>query len=182
VAILRTDAGRIISERLAQGMNARQVARELEQELVARGFEPSAALKKFEAARARKAHPENGARPAVQIRTPGEAARYMAENGPLKFIDRAGREWDLRSYCEMAAHTKLMIAKNEGCRNTMRAAGVNHYMFSDHASDCPLCGPLEGLVFWTGDGESLGYQEGPPIPLHPNCMHTTIPYVMEAYE
>jgi hypothetical protein len=163
-------------------MNARQVARELERELVARGYEPSEQLKKVIAAHEARTHPTTRQHPVTKLKTPGDVTRYIAEEGPLKFIDKAGREWDLRNYCEMAAHTKLMIAKNEGCRNTMRQAGVNHYMFSQHGTDCPICAPHEGEVYWTGDGESLGYDEGPSIPLHPNCMHTTIPYVMEAYE
>jgi hypothetical protein len=177
LGILRTEAGGIIAQGLARGLHPTQVARDLERTLIERGFEPSEAMKRLEAARQKRTNPINGATPVRTLSTPTEAANYMADGGLLKFIDRAGREWDLRSYCEMAAHTKLMIAKNEGTRQTMREAGVNHYMFSDHATDCPLCEPHEGVVYWTGDGESEGYDVGPSIPLHPNCGHTTIPYV-----
>jgi hypothetical protein len=111
-----------------------------------------------------------------------DAARFVDGGGLLKFVDSAGRQWDLRAYCEMAAHTKLMIAKNEATRNVMAQMGVHHYQISVHGSDCPVCGPLEGEVFWTGEGDARGYGPGPAIPLHPNCGHATMPYVLEAHE
>ena len=182
VKILRTTAGKIIRRRLAQGLHPTRVARELEVELIRRGFEPGATIKKFFATRNKHTNPYNKARPSRRLSTPADAVAWIAENGPLKFIDKGGKEWDLRAYCEMAAHTKLMIAKNEGTRARMRAAGVNHYMFSSHGTECDICAPHEGKIYWTGDGESLGYDEGPDIPLHPNCGHTTLPYVIEAFD
>jgi hypothetical protein len=181
VGILRTQAGKIIRRRLAQGIHPTQVARDLEVELIRRGFKPSEAIDKFFKWRDQHKNPYSGARPSKRLVTPADAVRHIAEEGHLRFIDKAGREWDLRDYCEMAAHTKLMIAKNEGTRNVMKTAGVNHYIFSQHGTDCDICGPHEGQVYWTGDGDSLGHDVGPSIPLHPNCGHTTIPYVVEAY-
>lgn len=182
VGILRTDAAKIIRHRLAQGVHPTQVARELEKQLVRRGFKPSAAMEKFNKWRDQKKNPYNGVKPNKRLGTWKEISDWVAEQGYLKFVDRAGREWDLRKYCEMAAHTKLMIAKNEGTRNTMHAAGVHHFMFSVHGTDCPICDPHEGGVYWTGVGDAKGYPVGPDIPLHPNCGHATIPYVLAAYE
>lgn len=182
VGILRTEAGQILVAAVADGMNPGMAARHLEVELMARGFAPSDAMRRFQARVDQRTNPYNGVQLQKRVLRPIDAARFVSEGGMYSFVDRAGRQWDLRHYCEMASHTKLMIAKNEGARNRMRSAGVNHYMVSEHATDCPICEPFEGVVFWTGDGADLGYDEGPAIPLHPNCEHTTVPWVLEAHD
>ena len=183
VRILRTKAAQIITKRLAQGQHPKRVARELERTLVSAGFKHTDYLKELQRlfdARNTKRNPFNGATPRRNLKTAWDATNWIANNGLMKFVDRAGDEWGLREYTEMAAHTKLMIAHNEGCRNTMRDAGVNHFIFSIHNSDCPICAPHEGQIYWTGDGDSLGFEQGPDTPLHPRCAHTILPYVIEA--
>lgn len=177
IGILRTEAGRVLTSAIARGSHPADAAKELEYHLTRRGFDESGAMKDFNMARDEHKNPYSGALPTRQVTTTAEAAAWIANDGPLKFIDRAGREWDLADYCEMAAHTKLMIAKNEGVRNTMLDAGVTLYMVSNDGSECPICRPHEGQIYWTGVGESYGYQVGPDIPLHPRCGHTTIPWV-----
>jgi hypothetical protein len=135
-------------------------------------------MAKMQKALNKKTNPYDGTKLQKRVSTAIDGARFVDEGGNYCFVDKAGRQWDLRRYCEMAAHTKIMIAKNEGCRNRMAEVGVNHYMFSNHSTDCELCEPHEGEIYWTGNGESLGYEEGPDIPLHPNCEHTTVPYVI----
>ena len=182
VSLLRTEAGEILVRSIAQGKGPIESARLLEAELALRGFTTTAELKKLQAAIAQKVNPLDGTRLQRTAKTPLEAAELLADLGHVGFVDRAGRVWDLRRYCEMAAHTKLMIAKNEGTRNRMRSVGVNHYILTDHSTDCPICAEYEGKVFWTGDGDALGYELGPDVPIHPNCLHTTIPWVLDAGE
>lgn len=181
IDILRTEAGAVLTSAIARGLHPSDAAKDLEYWLTRRGFDPERstdkALKEFTDARDGHKNPFNGSTPSRQISTTIEAGGWIAENGLMKFIDRGGREWDIDTYCEMAAHTKLMIAKNEGIRNTMLDAGVTLYMFSNDGSECPICAPHEGQIYWTGVGESHGYSVGPDIPLHPRCGHTTIPYV-----
>ena len=178
VEILRTEVGKIIEHELAMGTNPKEVARKLEQQLVARGFEPSEQLKKYQEARANHRNPFNGARPRRQLDTSGKIVQYQNEYGSLKFVDRAGREWDLRKYCRMAAHTKLMIAHQEGSANSMKDAGVTHYQVSDHGTETEVCEQFEGNVYWLGVGDALGYDQASTLPpYHPGCKHVIIPRV-----
>ena len=180
VAILRTNAGEILTRSIASGRNAAEAARDLERELARKGFTATKELAALRKALGKKTNPYDGTKMQRSARTPQEAAQFFEDNGIVGFVDRAGRLWDLKRYAEMAAHTKLMVSKNEGTRNRMRSAGVNHYILSDHGTDCPICAEYEGRIFWTGDGDALGYDLGPDVPIHPNCMHTTIPWVLSA--
>ena len=171
VGLLRTTAGRVIAHELAVGKNPRNVARMLEAELVAMGYKPSAALSKFIAA-----HEATGA--VRGLKSFGDITGYMADGGHYSFIDKGGREWDLRDYCEMAAHTKLMIAHNEGTANTMRDAQVAHYMVTNLGAQCDICGDFEGEIFWLGFGDDRGYPMAPTLPpFHPWCRHSIVPLV-----
>lgn len=179
VEILRTVAGRVLQEQLARGMNVVDAARALERELTAQGYSPDKALAALNAALGR--NPENAAR-GGGLMTLQQAAQFVAEDGALQFVDKAGRRWDLRDYCEMAAKTKLFIARNEAAVATMAGADVNHWRANVTAFECDYCDPYEGEIYWTGRGDAQGYSVCPLglPPWHPNCEHYVIPEVLVA--
>ena len=128
----------------------------------------------------------------------GVASRQTVQNmmaaelnakGVTAFVDKAGREWSLESYCSMATRT------------TGRQAQVAAALTSDDwdlweivkiGSTCPLCSAYEGRVY-SKSGTDPDY---PPLAmafgkidpagsndlsntwlnLHPNCLHSLIRY------
>lgn len=179
VAVLRTVAGEVLQQQLARGQNVRDAARELEKALVAQGYSPAQAVKDLAARLGR--NPQNAARAVLPV-TPGDAAVVLADDGLLKFIDKAGRAWDLRDYTEMAAKTKLFIARNEAAVATMAGAEVYHWRANTTSEECDLCDAQEGEIFWTGEGPAQGYSVCPLglPPWHPNCEHYVTPEVLVA--
>jgi hypothetical protein len=179
VAVLRTVAGEVLQQQMVRGQNVRDAGRALEEALMAKGYAPPKALQELRAAMAR--NPVNGARLGMP-QTIGQAAAMVYDDGTLKFIDKAGRAWDLRDYCEMAAKTKLFIARNEAAIATMAGAEVYHWRANTTAEECDLCDPYEGEIFWTGEGDPQGYDRCPLglPPWHPNCEHYVSPEVLVA--
>lgn len=76
------------------------------------------------------------------------------ERGVTGFTDRAGRNWQLSSYVEMAARTGLMQAAVQGHLDRLGAAGLDLVQVSDSPQECHLCRPWEGKVLHRGVGES----------------------------
>ena len=179
VDVLRTTAGAVLQQQLARGQNVVLAARELERVLALEGYDKSSAMKAFEQSLMR--NPVTGARQVVP-ETPMQAAAEIADGGLLQFVDRAGRRWDLRDYCEMAAKTKLFIARNEAAVATMANAEVYHWRANTTAAECDFCDPYEGEIFWTGEGDAQGYDRCPVgmPPWHPNCEHYVTPEVLAA--
>lgn len=179
VAVLRTTAGAVLQQELARGQNVRDAARALESALASEGYALSDAMAALNRALVR--NPMTGARVALP-QTPMQAAAELAEGGLLKFVDKAGRAWDLRDYCEMAAKTKLFIARNEAAVATMADAEVYHWRANTTAAECDYCDPYEGEIFWTGQGDAQGYDLCPLglPPWHPNCEHYVTPEVLAA--
>jgi len=179
VAVLRSDGGALIRTAIAKGTNPRRLAKQIEADLVARGYQPGEALKEYVTARNKHRHPVTGALPMRRVRDWREAVAVQAEFGEFRFIDRAGREWDMGDYSRMLARTKLSIARNEGAVLAMTDADVHHYTISDHGTESEVCEQYEGETFWTGEGDSLGYEQAPTLPpYHPNCWHYVIPAVL----
>jgi len=179
VEILRTAGGSLIREAVVKGTNPRTLARQIEAELVAKGFAPGEALREYVAARNRQRHPVTGVLPARKVHTWRDAVAQQAEFGELRFIDRAGRQWDLGAYSRMVARTKLAIASTEGAILSMSESGVHHYTVSDHGTATEVCKAFEGETFWTGEGDSLGYDQASTLPpYHPNCWHYVYPAVL----
>ena len=92
-----------------------------------------------------------------------------------KFISKSGRNYNLRDYSKMVARTRLRQAQTDAVKNTARQYDNDLVQWSSHASPCPFCAPLEGLIF-SISGTSTKYSlltEEPP--LHPNCEHVISP-------
>ena len=121
--------------------------------------------------------------------TSAKMAHALKNQGITAFIDKAGRQWTLSSYCNMCVRT------------TARQAEVAAILTSDDhdlwqivkiGSTCPVCAPLEGRVY-SKSGTNPDY---PPLSLafgkvdpdgtddltntylniHPNCLHSLVKY------
>lgn len=98
----------------------------------------------------------------------------LAERGVTGFKDRAGREWNMRSYAEMVARTTTMEAHNRGTVNRLAENDFDLVIVSSHAGACELCVPWEGKVL-SITGKTPGYPtlaEAKAAGLfHPRCVH-----------
>ncbi len=119
-----------------------------------------------------------------------EVIQAVKEQGITAFVDKAGHEWSLKSYGNMAVRT------------TVRQAQVAAVLTNDDEQDlyeiikigttCPICAVYEGRVY-SKSGTSPFY---PPLSdafgkidpagandlsnsflnIHPNCLHSLVPY------
>lgn len=179
VRVLRTTAGGILTHELMMGHTPTAAAQALEDALTAKGFSQSMQMRKLNEAMLRSPSGPTGRGPILKSTI--EAARMLNDDGLLTFVDAGGKHWDLREYCQMAARTKLSIAKNEAAIATMADAEVNHWTTNWTGDDCRICGRYEGKVWWTGAGDAAGHDRTSAFPpFHPNCLHYVIPYVLEA--
>ena len=128
-----------------------------------------------------------------QIRD-GSIARLL-DRQPLQRlaegIDRAvgvvysdGSVHSLHAYGEMSARTGMLGALNEGAMQRYAQAGIHLVQVSRHQTLCFICQGYEGLVFaLDAEGEAAGYarlnRPGPPF--HPNCRHSTQPWLVSAF-
>lgn len=123
-------------------------------------------------------------------KTSKSMAKALAEQGVRAFTDKSGREWSLYSYCNMATRT----ADRQAATVAVLTAdpGQDLYKITSHAASCPLCAPLEGRVY-SKSGKDPDYPplseafgkidpSGPEslansyLNIHPNCMHSLVPY------
>lgn len=98
----------------------------------------------------------------------------FADAGITSFVDKAGRNWEMATYAEMATLTAIERATVEGYTDTMKEYGFDLAMISNHAGACPLCVAWEGVVV-SISGESKEYpsleQAESEGLFHPRCLH-----------
>lgn len=98
----------------------------------------------------------------------------LAERGVTGFRDKAGREWNMRSYTEMVARTTTMEAHLQGTANRLIEHGRDLVKISTHANPCPKCVNWQGKIL-SLSGNTAGYptlQEAKDEGLfHPRCKH-----------
>lgn len=109
-----------------------------------------------------------------------QALNRFAGNGISGFTDKAGRNWNIASYTEMATRTTVGQAALQGHSDQMEHFGLDLVVISDHARECELCRPWEGKVF-SLSGTSKKY---PPLQkaidgklFHPQCSHRKKVYI-----
>lgn len=113
-----------------------------------------------------------------------KALDAFADAGVAGFTDRAGRQWDMRSYVEMAMRSASHRASAQGHLDQLQAHGHDLVMVSDHAQECEQCRPFEGKVLSISglpriDGVRVycsvaeAYARGYG---HPGCRHRFIAY------
>lgn len=88
-----------------------------------------------------------------------------------KFININGRNYNLISYAEMVARTRIGIIQAEATRNMCDEYDNDLVEVNDVGTICEICGEFEGKVY-SLNGNTPGYDllpEDPPW--HPNCRH-----------
>lgn len=70
----------------------------------------------------------------------------FAARGVTGFVDRAGRNWDLASYAEMAVRSSTAKAAVAGHTSRLQASGHDLVVVSDSPQECELCRPWEGKI------------------------------------
>lgn len=70
----------------------------------------------------------------------------LVKQGITGFRDKAGRNWSLSSYTEMAVRTELQTAALEAGDHELREVGLDLIVVSDSPRECPVCAPYEGGV------------------------------------
>lgn len=100
--------------------------------------------------------------------------KNLAEKGITGFQDRAGRDWNMKSYTEMVARTTTMEAHLEGTKNRILEHGYDLVKITTHPGSCEKCLPYEGKVL-SLSGKTPGYPtlaEAKAKGLfHPRCKH-----------
>ncbi len=106
----------------------------------------------------------------------------LAEHGITGFVDKAKREWSMRTYAEMAARTVAMEAHLEGTKNRLLEHGSDLIKISSHSKPCSYCRPWEGKIL-SLTGKTPGYptlEEAKAAKLfHPRCKHAYGAYIPE---
>ncbi|WP_116200723.1 phage minor capsid protein [Amycolatopsis circi] len=120
----------------------------------------------------------------------------LAAQGVTGFVDRAGRDWNLASYVEMAVRTATGRAWNDGHLARMASAGVELVTITRSAHACRLCTRWEGRVLAlsgpagerqvehtltdetvTVDVAATAEQARLEGLMHPNCRHQFVPFL-----
>ena len=114
----------------------------------------------------------------------------LRREGVTAFVDKAGRNWSLHTYCSMVTRTTSRQAEVAA----VLSADPEHdlYKISSHGTTCALCAPYEGRVYsrsgtnpdFPALADAFGKidQTGPDtlantwLNIHPNCLHVLIPW------
>lgn len=122
-------------------------------------------------------------------KTSAQMVQEMQNKGVTAFVDKAGREWSLQSYGNMAVRT---TARQAEVAALLTADDYDLWQIVKIGSTCPVCAALEGRVY-SKSGTNPDY---PPLTLafgkvdpagpndltntylniHPNCLHSLVKY------
>ncbi len=118
-----------------------------------------------------------------------ELIREMQNKGITAFVDKAGRQWSLQAYGNMAVRT---TARQAQVAALLTADDYDLWQIVKIGSTCPVCAALEGRVY-SKSGQNKEYpplslafgkidKSGPDdlmntyLNIHPNCLHSIIKY------
>lgn len=114
----------------------------------------------------------------------------LRREGVTAFVDKAGRNWSLHTYCAMVSRTTSRQAEVMA----VLTADPDHdlYQISSHGTTCKLCAPYEGRVYSRSGTDpdfpplaaAFGKQDpnGPDtlantwLNIHPGCLHVLLPW------
>lgn len=110
--------------------------------------------------------------------------RDFIQNGVTGFTDKAGRDWSMSAYTEMAVRTASQRAYNASHLATMHAAGIHLFTVPDDGHPCPLCFPWQNAVLSDGPLVVPGVHIDGTIQdatkaglFHPNCRHQLVAFI-----
>ena len=114
----------------------------------------------------------------------------LRREGITAFVDKAGRNWSLHTYCSMVSRTTSRQAEVLAVLTADPEQDL--YRISSHGTTCAICAPFEGRVYSKSGtnpdypplSAAFGKQDpnGPDtlantwLNLHPNCWHSLLPY------
>lgn len=119
-----------------------------------------------------------------------EFVRQLIQEGVTAFVDKAGRNWSLHTYCTMVSRTTRRQAEVLA----VLTADPEHdlYKISSHGTTCAICAPYEGRVYSRSGtdpdfpplAEAFGKVDanGPDslanswLNIHPSCLHVLLPW------
>lgn len=114
----------------------------------------------------------------------------LRQEGITAFVDKAGRNWSLHTYCSMVSRTTSRQAEVLAVLTADPEQDL--YRISSHGTTCAICAPFEGRVYSKSGtnpdypplAAAFGKQDpaGPDtlantwLNLHPNCLHSLYSY------
>jgi hypothetical protein len=104
--------------------------------------------------------------------------REIVKRGTRAFVDKAGRQWSLASYTDMAIRTVTREAMSQATASGLEQNGHDLVKFSHHQGSCIICMPYDGKTFALPGHKVKGYrtlQVGEIPPIHPRCKHVIGP-------
>lgn len=121
-----------------------------------------------------------------RLETSQRALARFADEGIRGFTDKAGRNWRIESYVEMAMRAAFARATIAGALDRYRADGIDLLYVPDVPFGCPDCTPYENKILAMRPGAKA--PKGVTIKatiaeavargfLHPNCRHNIVPWV-----
>ena len=105
-----------------------------------------------------------------------QALNRFADKGITGFVDKKGRNWEMRSYVEMAVGTASHRASTQGHLDKLQASGHDLVVVSDHKGECDPCRKWEGKVlsisgiFHEGSAGTVDEARSAGLE-HPGCRH-----------
>ena len=118
----------------------------------------------------------------TRIQATQKMLNEFAAKGITTFVDKAGRNWDLSSYAEMAVRTVSANAARQGHFDRQVEVGEDLVKVSSIGTTCPICQRWQGVVL-SISGKHPKYhsiEEAKAAGLfHPNCKHTYSLFVEE---
>lgn len=116
--------------------------------------------------------------------------RQLIQEGVTAFVDKAGRNWSLHTYCTMVSRTTRRQA--EALAVLTADPEQDLYKISSHGTTCAICAPYEGRVysrsgtdpdfpplaeaFGKVDADGPDSLENSWLNIHPNCLHVLLPW------
>ena len=114
----------------------------------------------------------------------------LRREGVTAFVDKAGRNWSLHTYCSMVSRTTSRQA--EVLAVLTADPDQDLYQISSHGTTCKVCAPFEGRVYSRSGTDpdfpplaaAFGKMDpaGPDtlantwLNIHPNCLHVLLPW------
>lgn len=136
----------------------------------------------------------------TRVQTAQRAMDQLLGKGISGFTDRAGRDWELASYVEMAARTTTAQAAVQGHLDRLGDRGLDLVIVSNAPQECAQCRPWEGKVLAKDgpggrrtvevehaidDGRMVRVQIAGSVNeavadglMHPNCRHSLSAYLV----
>ena len=114
----------------------------------------------------------------------------LRREGVTAFVDKAGRNWSLHTYCTMVSRTTSRQAEVLAVLTADPEQDLYH--ISSHGTSCAICAPFEGRVYSKSGNDpdfpplcaAFGKMDpnGPDtlantwLNIHPNCLHVLLPW------